>query len=145
MSRLYQAPANMNKNEVCVLYAVAAAGSEYSNEEIPDHAKKEYFEHGSSVLKDAVKEDPLMGMRASAALGVCLVLRKSVSARSITGKRPEFCILSAAFTNRVQHLASILSDGICAGGCEMRASRTDWSLPESFGRWRSWSGESRTG
>lgn len=88
MSSLYEHPADIKKSEACACCAVAAMGSQYSVEEIPDVAKETYFEYASSLLQDAAEEDALMGMRACIGLAVYLVLLKSSSARTMTGNPP---------------------------------------------------------
>lgn len=76
----------MDMTEVCVLCAVAAVGSEYSTADIPYLDKMKYFEYASWLLKYTSEKDSLMAMRVSAALALCLILRKSASARTITGE-----------------------------------------------------------
>ena len=102
MRTIYEQPADMTKSDTCGLFAIAAVGSLYCTDELPDFAHKKYFQYASSLLQDTVEADALMGMRVSACLSVYLVLGKSTSARAMTGK--EFQLLrslrssSAPFT-----------------------------------------------
>jgi hypothetical protein len=124
MSSLYEQPADINKSDICAVCAITAMGSQYSAEEIPEVAKDTYFRYASSLLSDAAEQDPLMGMRASAALAVYLILLKSSSARTMTGKSPRAVPSSSdPFAERVQLPVLISRGGICAGRCEMRPTK----------------------
>lgn len=129
MSSLYEQPADINKSDICAVCAITAMGSQYSAEEIPEVAKDTYFRYASSLLSDAAEQDPLMGMRASAALAVYLILLKSSSARTMTGKLPRavYFIPSSSdpFAERVQLPVLISRGGICAGRSEMRPAKAD--------------------
>lgn len=83
---VYEQPADITKSDTCGLCALAAVGSLYHTDELPDFAHKKYFQYASSLLQDTVKTDSLMGMRVSACLSVYLVLDKSTSAKTTTGK-----------------------------------------------------------
>lgn len=83
---VYEQPADITKSDTCGLCALAAVGSLYHTDELPDFAHKKYFQYASSLLQDTVRTDFLMGMRVSACLSVYLVLDKSTSARTTTGK-----------------------------------------------------------
>lgn len=86
MRTIYEQPADMTKSDACGLCAVATVGSLYCTDELPDFAHKKYFQCASLLLQDTVEADALMGMRVSACLSVYLVLSKSTSARTMTGK-----------------------------------------------------------
>lgn len=88
---IYEQPADMTKSDTCGLCAVAAVGSLYCTDELPDFAHKKFFQCASLLLQDTVETDALMGMRVSVCLSVYLVLGKSTSARTMTGK--EFQVL----------------------------------------------------
>lgn len=102
MRTTYEQPAEMARSNVCGLCAVAAVGSLYCTDELPDFAHKKYFQCASSLLRHTVETDALMGMRVSACLSVYLVLGKSISTRTMTGKGFQvlrfILILSAPFT-----------------------------------------------
>lgn len=86
MRTVYEQPVDISKSDACGLYALAAVGSLYHTDELPESAHKKYFQYASSLLQYTIETDALMGMRASACLSVYLVLGKSTSARTITSK-----------------------------------------------------------
>lgn len=83
---IYERPGDTSKVNVCGICAVAAVGSLYFTDELPGFAHKKYFQYASSLLQETVEIDVLVGMRVSACLSVYLVLDKSSSARTMTGK-----------------------------------------------------------
>lgn len=83
--RIYDHAADATKGVVCQLCALAAVGSQYSTDQIPDFAKEKYFRLASLLLQEAVEEDTLISMRVCVCLAVYLVLVKSTSARTMTG------------------------------------------------------------
>src|SRR5699024_6120780 len=86
LENTYQQPSGMDKCEICAVFSIAAAGSHYTTEDIPDTVKKTCFEYAASLLHETTEQNALMAMRASVGLAVCLVLLKSASARTMTGK-----------------------------------------------------------
>lgn len=130
ISRIYEQAADVNKGVVCLLCAVAAVGSQYCADGVPDSAREKYFQHALLLLQDAIEEDTLISMRISVCLSVYLVLIKSTSARTMTGKGFQalhfvlifICVL---FTKScTQPLVSISHGGICLNGCGMLAMQT---------------------
>lgn len=86
IKRTYEQAAGVTKGAVCLVCALAAVGSQYCTDGIPDTAREKYFQHASLLLPDAVEEDALISMRISVCLSVYLVLIKSTSARTMTGR-----------------------------------------------------------
>lgn len=116
LANTYEQPSNMDKCEVCALFAIAAVGCQYSTEEIPNTVKKTCFEYTASLLQETTEKNALMAMRASIGLAVCLILHKSASARTMTGKAPESLILflNEPLLKSIQPLVSIPRGGACA-------------------------------
>lgn len=84
--RIYEQAADVTKSDVCQVCALAATGGQYCTDVVPDSAKEMYFQYASLLLQDALEEDALVSMRIFICLAIYLVLIKSTSARTMTGK-----------------------------------------------------------
>lgn len=85
IKQIYDHAADVTKSVVCQLCALAAVGSQYCTDQLPDFAKENYFQHALLLLQDAIEQDSLTSMRVSVCLAVYLVLAKNISARTMTG------------------------------------------------------------
>jgi hypothetical protein len=83
--KVYHNSAGVEKSDICELCAVAAIGSQYDTDEIPDPVKESYFQHASLLLQDTVEKDIMQSMRVFICLSMFSVMAKSSSARLLIG------------------------------------------------------------
>lgn len=97
LDKIYQNRESVKKSDICEICAIAAIGSQYDTDEIPDDVKEIYFNLASVLLHDTVDEDKKKGMRAFICLSMFSVMSKSTSARLLIGMEITFTQLSAVF------------------------------------------------
>jgi hypothetical protein len=85
--RVYHNSASANKSDICELCAIAAVGSQYVTDGIPESVKKSYFQHASLLLQDTVENDSMQSMRVFTCLSIISVMAKSSSARLLIGMK----------------------------------------------------------
>ena len=78
-----------NKSAVCLTCALAAIGAQYSISGVPDVAKEKYVQHAHFLLTDTLDNeyDTLLNVRVFICLSMYFIFSKSMSARSMTGKK----------------------------------------------------------
>ncbi|KAL3462127.1 hypothetical protein BJX64DRAFT_148626 [Aspergillus heterothallicus] len=74
---------NASVQDICELCALAAIGSYYKVEQIPDEARGMYFYLASTNLNEAVEADAIQGMRIFICLCMSSIMDKSSSARML--------------------------------------------------------------
>lgn len=87
VDRIYYNRESVKKSDICEICAIAAIGSQYDTDEIPDDVKDIYFNLASVLLHDTVEEDKKKGMRAFICLSMFSVMSKSTSARLLIGMK----------------------------------------------------------
>ncbi|KAL4902117.1 hypothetical protein BDW74DRAFT_67162 [Aspergillus multicolor] len=80
MERVYHSD-DANMGDVCELSALAAIGSHYNINEVPDEARAAFFFLASTSLHEAMQSDYFQGMRIFICLCMSCVMDKSSNAR----------------------------------------------------------------
>jgi hypothetical protein len=109
--RVYEQAADVTKSDVCQVCALAAVGGQYCTDVIPDSAKEKYFQYASLLLQDALEEDALVSMRIFICLAIYLILIKSTSARTMTGKGI-YALLISLSLHRTFLLNAVTASGL---------------------------------
>ena len=91
INKIYYNRESVKKSDICEICAIAAIGSQYDSDQIPDDVKEIFFNFALLLLNDTVEEDGKKGMRAIICLSMFSVMSKSTSSRLLIGMKTEFC------------------------------------------------------